>query len=219
MRTMGAPRCLRASGCTSRSSQLARVATMSQVTIGGGDSATCGLLPTLMSFMGAGVPHALPSRMGVSGTTTASRPFSSALQRACASSSSCGDHVCWGRLGGGICPAAAAAIGRSGCRCNQHSRWRWRSGCGRIGIHSRRLLRKRAWGGKHAKRCGYRQTFTGHQEFALVAPPTPLSPRESSAAVSILRGDHVVAQNPADMKSEVRKWSQNNLWKTQLRVV
>src|SRR5438132_1564267 len=66
---------------------------MSQVTVGGGDSATWGLLPTLMSFIGAGVPHSVPSRMGASGTTTASRPFSSAAQRACASSNSCADQV------------------------------------------------------------------------------------------------------------------------------
>ena len=70
MRTTGAPRCLRASGCTSRSSQRCSVAIMSQVTIGGGDSATCGLLPMLTSFMGAAAPHWAPSRIGVSGTAT-----------------------------------------------------------------------------------------------------------------------------------------------------
>ena len=70
MRTTGAPRCLRASGCTSRSSHRCSAAIMSQVTIGGGDSATCGLLPMLTSFIGAAVPHSAPSRMGCSGTAT-----------------------------------------------------------------------------------------------------------------------------------------------------
>ena len=43
MRMTGAPRCFRASGCTSRSSHRCSAAIMSQVTIGGGDRATCGL--------------------------------------------------------------------------------------------------------------------------------------------------------------------------------
>ena len=71
---------------------------MSQVTVGGGDNATWGLLPTLMSFIGAGVPHSVPSRMGASGTTAAFRPFSSTAQRACASSNSGADQVS-GRAG------------------------------------------------------------------------------------------------------------------------
>ena len=83
---------------------------MSQVTVGGGDSVTCGLRPTLISFMGAGVPHSVPSRRGGSGTATASRPLSRALQRACACSSSCGDQA----------SGAAGAVGRGLVR--QHAR-------------------------------------------------------------------------------------------------
>src|SRR6185503_16116244 len=63
-----------------------------QVTIGGGDSATSGLLPILTSFIGAAVPQSTPSRMGCSGTATTARPFSWAAQRAWACSMSCCDH-------------------------------------------------------------------------------------------------------------------------------
>ena len=55
---------------------------MSQVNVSGGDSVTCWVLPMLISFMGAGVPHSVPSRHGVAGTTTRSRPLSRAVQRA-----------------------------------------------------------------------------------------------------------------------------------------
>ncbi len=89
---MGAPKCLRAKGCTSRSSHLCRAAIMSQVSTGGGDRAICGLLPMLTSCMGAGVPHSAPSRIGGSGRAMRSRPLSMAVQRARASSISCLDH-------------------------------------------------------------------------------------------------------------------------------
>jgi hypothetical protein len=46
----------------------------------------------LMSFIGAGVPHSVPSRMGASGTTTASRPFSKRSQRG-VPAQSCADRV------------------------------------------------------------------------------------------------------------------------------
>src|ERR1043166_3479576 len=85
---------------------------MSQVTIGGGDSATCGLLPRLTSFIGAGVPHSWPSRIGSSGTTTTWRPFSRAAQRACASSTSCGAH--WATAG----TCASALPGRTNGHCD-----------------------------------------------------------------------------------------------------
>ena len=50
--TTGAPRCLRASGCTSRCSHLCRAAIMSQVRAGGGEKAICGLLPMLTQLHG-----------------------------------------------------------------------------------------------------------------------------------------------------------------------
>ena len=54
-----APRCFLASGCESSCvTHLCIAATMSQVTVTGGDSATCGDLPTLISCTGAGAPHA-----------------------------------------------------------------------------------------------------------------------------------------------------------------
>ena len=93
MRTSGPPRCLRASGCRSCCTHLCSATIMSQVRSTGGDSMTCcWLLPMLISFIGAGVPHSVPSRQGVAGTATTSRPFSRTAQRACASSISCADH-------------------------------------------------------------------------------------------------------------------------------
>ena len=102
--TTGAPRCLRASGCTSRCSHWCKAAIMSQVRAGGGENAICGLLPMLTSRMGAAVPHSVPSRIGVSGKATTSSPLSIAVQRAWASSISCFDQVA------GACGGASAAL-------------------------------------------------------------------------------------------------------------
>src|SRR5262249_42707415 len=89
----GAPKCLRASGCTSRSSHLASAATISQVTVGGGTRVICGLRPTLIKRMGTGVPHSVPSRKGIPVTVTTSRPLSSTAQRASACSTSWRDQA------------------------------------------------------------------------------------------------------------------------------
>ena len=141
----------------------ASAATMSQVTVGGGDSATCGLLPTLISFIGAGVPHSVPSRMGASGTATAFRPFSRAAQRACASSISCADQEA---------AAAGLVVGLAGQQPRPLGGLGGTAPAGQptatavrplpTGIDRCGLLRKRARDGEHAERCGHRQTFTGH---------------------------------------------------------
>src|SRR5262245_33010928 len=81
---------------------------MSQVTMGGGDSVTSGLLPMLTSFMGAAAPHCAPSRIGASGTAVTARPFSSTAQRACACSISCCDQ---GSTGTGLAPGFGSTLG------------------------------------------------------------------------------------------------------------
>ena len=138
MRTIDSPRCLRARGWTSRSSHLASAATMSQVTVGGGENATCcDPRPTLMRRIGAGVPQAGPSRMGVSGTTTASTPFRSAAQCAWAASRSCVDHsmatvagLSRGTRGHGVACTAGEGRGRvmatpvsAGAACWANADW------------------------------------------------------------------------------------------------
>src|SRR5215510_4517802 len=81
---------------------------MSQVTMGGGDSVTSGLLPMLTSFMGAAAPHCAPSRIGASGTATTARPFSNTAQRACACSISCCDQ---GSIAAGLAPGLGSTFG------------------------------------------------------------------------------------------------------------
>src|SRR5262245_18659689 len=122
--TIGTPSCLRANGCTSRSSQRWSAATMSQVSVGGGEKDIGGLLPTLTSCSGAGAPHS-PSRIGASGTTTTSRPLSSSPQRARASSISWTDQegasaagaspalLCGAILGQALCGLAAGGFAAS----------------------------------------------------------------------------------------------------------
>src|SRR5262249_21174666 len=77
---------------TSCSTHLCNWAIMSQVSVGGGEKATWGSLPTLMRRMGAGAPHSLPSRNGPSGTATTAKPLSRTAQRAWASSISWADQ-------------------------------------------------------------------------------------------------------------------------------
>ena len=120
-------------------------AIMSQVTIGGGDRATCGLLPTLTSFMGAAVPHSVPSRMGCSGTATTSRPFSRAAQRAWACSISCCDHCATARgLAGGLVRQHLWPL------CRLDGRRRRRNDCRRSRGGGCGVLRKCPWDGDHA---------------------------------------------------------------------
>ena len=66
--TTGEPRCLRASGCTSRCSQRCRRRDHLAGEQRRRREGDCGLLPMLTSCTGAGVPQSLPSRMGSCGT-------------------------------------------------------------------------------------------------------------------------------------------------------